>query len=307
MSFNLFEDDQAVAPLQQQVSALELDHTSATAIAEEPELSLVETVAKQYQDGLDEAIRIIDLMNGATTFFGEGFSPLDDSKRKLPDIDELHRSIFNAIVCKAKVTGLAEPGDYGFEESFDAYITGPGERERRYGDETPVRTNILGLCKAINAEYGGVGGQKAEFRRIAKNIISTFDLGKTKIVVKAGFVDLSQRTYLQTNFRGQYEWDFSRRRCYLGVLNDLKAIFEKSNMHFGLGAFYGALRADRDITIEPNKTKFEGFINDYPVRVLVRKEEMRWRFAPECIDVISDFATEFGPEVSPDDVQKSRR
>jgi hypothetical protein len=287
----------------------DLDNANTVGIALEPEPSLVEIVAKRYQDGLDEALRLRALFSAPTKFLGVGFSPFADLKSKIPDEDDLHFTIFKDIVANAKATGLAAPGDYNFEQDFQEYKTGSDDYygRRRRDEKVPVKTDILGLCNAIHAAYGGANGKDAEYRRIARNIISAFALESTKIEVKAGFVELSQRSWLQKNYRNQYEWDYSCRRTYLALLGDLSELFGKSGMHFGMGAFIGALSAHSDPTIEPNKTKFDGYINDYPVRVKVQKEELRWRFAPECVEVISDFVTEFGPEMTPGEVSSRRR
>jgi hypothetical protein len=284
VTFMLFE-----TPAQQEADPSEAHESGTT--------SLVERVAQSYSDGLQQAIEDVTLLESLQSkTYGPDFTPFSDVVRSIPCVNQLQKNVFSAIVGSAKKTGLAAPGVYQIEQDdFDQYLSGlncNGGYER----SSTVKTDILGLCKAIEAKYGGEAGVHAERRRAALSLISELDLAKTEIIVKAGLVEFRMRMWLRKNYSGRYEWEYSNKNRLNEILRDLELVFENAGMDIFFPELKQALAHYSTCVVEPGKTSFEGLIADHPIRVKVQKEHLRWRFTKECTDVLSDFVSKYGSE-----------
>ena len=304
MSYSLFEEaEPQTKPLESQpqielacespVAACIPEDTEAVAEKADKPVSLPERVATDYLMGLAAAIDAIERMQASLrAHYGLGFQPFEEAHRKLPCVNQLNKEMYNTILAKAKQTGLAAPGQYSINGDFDLYLTGLN-RHGGYVEENEVRVDIPGLCNAIFTAYGGDAGSKAEKYRIAKALISKFDLEKAQIEPKKGFVELSSHLYLEKRYNGKYEIPYSAKDGIEQALQNLAHVFHLSGMLLDMNSMRKELR-DYGFSPEPNKTKFEGFIDDYPLTVKVYKGELRWKFAEQCIAVLSDFVSEFG-------------
>lgn len=268
---------------------------------EEPAVSLAQRVAQTYMAGLRKAIAhkaLIERMK--VQEYASTFDPFSRVFGSVPSINALHQQVFEAIVRGAKDTGLAAPGEYEINsDDFDAYLTGLNGRGG-YGVEETVKTDILGLCIAIEAKFGGAHGQKAELRRAAKNIVQEFNLATTEIEVKSGMVEFRIRTWLRKSYRNRYEWDYSDRARLARLTRDLGLGLAVSGMSLHFPELDPMITAHSGYSVvEPGRTSFDGVIyagdlGDQPIRVKVQKDHQRWRFTKACADAISDFVSQYG-------------
>jgi hypothetical protein len=260
------------------------------------EFTVPEKVAAMYQHGLADALSASEKMSAFVGLdYGAGFDPFNDAGHKIPDRNGLNKALFEAIVRSAKATGLASPGNYEISRhDFDRYLKGLNHHDG-YDTESKVKVNILGLCNAIYAAYGGDSGKRVEHNRVAKSLISAFSLDKAKIEVKSGMVELSQHSYLEKRYSGGYEISYSSQTRVRDILANLKHVFSESGMHLSNRPLDVAM-ADYKFRPEPNKTVFTGQVDDDPFTVKVFKHELKWKFTEACIAVISDFVVEYGPQ-----------
>lgn len=285
MSFCLFEENKLA---QQQVESLEDGVES-----ESP--SNVERVAKMYSDGLKQAIIDTQLLRQMESRdYGKNFNPFSDLHRVKSCENGLNRSVHKAILAGAKATGLAAPGEYEISDiDFEQYLTGLN-RYDGFNDESVVRVDILGLCKAIEAQYGGDNGLSIEQRRVANELINAFALDKTQIEVKAGVVELRMRMYLRKDYNKRYEFDYTDKYRLLKMVNLLETAFGHSGMNVSLPQFRDGF--SNTMVLEPGRTKFEGSIGNHPLTVKVQTDHLRWRFTKECSDALSDFVSQHGSD-----------
>lgn len=303
-SFSLFEES-AQAASSSEIGAMASEALTGTAkeaedtVIPEPkaEFTVPEQVAAMYQRGLADALSASEKMSAFVGLdYGAGFDPFEDAGRKIPDRNGLNKALFEAIVRSAKATGLASPGNYEISRhDFDRYLKGLNHHDG-YDSDSKVKVNILGLCKAIYAAYGGDSGKRVEHNRVAKSLISAFSLDKAKIEVKSGMVELSQHSYLERRYSGGgYEISYNSQTRVREILGNLKHVFSESGMHLSNGPLEMAM-ADYKFRPEPNKTVFSGQVDDEPFTVKVFKHELKWKFTEACIAVISDFVVEYGPQ-----------
>lgn len=288
MSFNLFD---LAHPRHESDEPAEIDVP----------LSVAQKVAKTYMDGVEDAIQAVGKLEAIKgKAYGPLFDPFSEMARKIPCVNQLQRDVHRAILSGAKQSGLAAPGEYHIEsDDFDQYLTGLNRHGGIHSDSN-VKTDILGLCEAIEAKYGGVQGQKAELKRAAKNIVNQFDLTKTEIEVKSGMVELRMRMWLSKNYRGKYEWEYGEKNRLTALLRDLSIGLEASGMSLHFTELTNHITV-YPCLVEPGRTSFDGAIaagelGNQPVRLKVQKEHLRWRFSKACADTISDFVSQYGSD-----------
>lgn len=300
MSFSLFDDTVQAQLEEQSYRDAELlqafvGKKSATVQPQPKELTLPEKVAADYQHGLDAAIAAVaELTQPMRAFYSRGFTPFDDALRKLPCSNELNKDMFKVIVREAKNTGLAAPGNYHFDEDFGEYLTGL-DRHGSWDEDNTVKVDVLGLCNAIFNAYAGDAGDRIEHNRVARALISRFDLEKKPIEPRKGFVELTHYNYLEKSYRGDYNFCYSSKNTIADTLSNLKYVFGQSNLIVLMTDLQTALR-DYHFKVEPNKTVFPGHIGDDPFSVKVFKGELRWKFTEHCIGILGDFVAEHGSE-----------
>lgn len=303
-TFSLFEES-AQAASSSEIGAMASETPTGIAkvleetVIPEPkaEFTVPEQVAAMYQRGLADALSASEKMSAFVGLdYGAGFDPFSDAGHKIPDRNGLNKALFEAIVRSAKATGLASPGNYEISRhDFDRYLKGLNHHDG-YDSESKVKVNILGLCKAIYAAYGGDSGKRVEHNRVAKSLISAFSLDKAKIEVKSGMVELSQHSYLERRYSGGgYEISYNSQTRIREILANLKHVFSESGMHLSNRPLEMAM-ANYKFRPEPNKTVFTGQVDDDPFTVKVFKHELKWKFTEACIAIISDFVVEYGPQ-----------